>query len=169
MQAPVDMQCTNCTEITMVALPRTEDAAAFWCPTCGALFSWEHTPRKAATYTAETYTTKWTMPLRVSAVSVAQSVAKASAPVSSAARAGADLLDARNPRWYHLIDLEQLDTTDGYKCVLGQLYRTYYQGLEALKLKTADSPRYGFSAATPTDAWRELIQARRIAYLQTAE
>jgi len=43
---------------------------------------------------------------------------------------GAELLDERRPGWAEDIDLELLDMTSGWHCVLGQLYGDYYDGLE---------------------------------------
>jgi hypothetical protein len=86
---------------------------------------------------------------------------------------GADLLDAENPTWYRITDLDTLDMSDPDFCVLGQVYGDYCDGLLKLNL-TAFGARvrnYGFDmlSGTPdedftllTQAWREQILLRRI-------
>lgn len=45
---------------------------------------------------------------------------------------GVALLDERKPNWRELIDTKKLDMTCQYNCILGQVYRSYMQGLSAL-------------------------------------
>lgn len=46
--------------------------------------------------------------------------------------AGVEVLDDCNPGWWKRIDLPQLDMRSCERCVLGQLYRNYADGLDEL-------------------------------------
>lgn len=82
---------------------------------------------------------------------------------------GIELLDKYRPGWDKKIDLAQLDIANGCKCVLGQVYGSYFAGVEALNLTMAKE--FGFSSdysgesnnPALTQAWREAIAARRLA------
>jgi hypothetical protein len=97
------------------------------------------------------------------------------------ARTGGELLDRRDPGWWHpdgarAIDLGTLDINSTSLCVLGQRYGDYGRGMLTLGLECVDeiSEPYGFSpphggshdedqanSARLTRAWKELIIARR--------
>lgn len=47
-------------------------------------------------------------------------------------KAGAEVLDAEDERWWLKIDLQDLDVTSYHHCVLGQLYGDYSTGLDIL-------------------------------------
>jgi len=46
---------------------------------------------------------------------------------------GAKALDDLRPGWFREVDIKTLDMTDGAKCVLGQLYDFYGNGLKELR------------------------------------
>ena len=48
------------------------------------------------------------------------------------------MLDEKRPGWYVEIDLEKLDISKPRCCIIGQLYPTYRQGIEMLKLESPD-------------------------------
>jgi len=101
--------------------------------------------------------------------------------LEASARAGAELLDRRDPGWWYpdaapAIDLGTLDINNHYRCVLGQRYGEYWTGISILGLECVDedSEPYGFTpplgadnaedrsnAARLTKVWKELITARR--------
>lgn len=81
---------------------------------------------------------------------------------------GAALLDARRPGWDALIDLGKLDLNNPWRCVLGQTYGGYAEGVDTLFHRDpGEGYRYGFSSVWDegydvlTESWRELITARR--------
>lgn len=56
-------------------------------------------------------------------------------------RRGAALLDERIPDWFSRIDLDRLDISDGFSCVLGQVTGKHYSlGLVTVGLHTRDLP-----------------------------
>jgi hypothetical protein len=64
-------------------------------------------------------------------------------------RKGADRLTTHyNPThttpWVDVVDLDKLDILGSSRCVLGQLYRRYYDGLEALNLSDVSGRMHGF-------------------------
>jgi hypothetical protein len=88
------------------------------------------------------------------------------------AERGASLLDRLCPGWDGLIDLDELDVDDPGRCVLGQLYGGYDEGLFEIDMEAVDmAPRvaHGFTLDSPdaakmgdlTAAWRRLIEERR--------
>ena len=84
----------------------------------------------------------------------------------SYAIAGAGLLDQHRPGWYNQIDLNKLDQSSAYVCVLGQLYGEYYKGLDALGIEDMqDRCNYGYSSNDDydnlTEAWKKIILSRR--------
>ena len=79
---------------------------------------------------------------------------------------GADLLDVHGPDgWRDKIDLSALDMKDVRFCVLGQVYGTYYIGLNDLNLNDDATPDYGFNLPFPAlireEEWRMLTEAWR--------
>lgn len=97
---------------------------------------------------------------------------------------GASFLDEARPGWADKVDLDRLDLGDCMSCVLGQLYGGYVAGINSDELRllfghgtigshqlrmdhgfTLDCRcRYrdrGVSWAILTDAWKDLILARR--------
>ncbi len=88
-------------------------------------------------------------------------------------QSGAQLLDERRPGWYREIDIAQLDIALGSKCILGQVYGSYFEGVKAIGLACGQTAPYGFAVtfsgpapdnyANLTAAWREEIALRRLA------
>lgn len=105
---------------------------------------------------------------------------------------GAALLDDKRPGWWQQIDLDTLDVRAKCDCVLGQVaaapgdfrYDRYVHGLDIVRLDGWQAPHYGFdydvrineeacceeneraiiaAYAALTQAWRDLILARRAA------
>lgn len=83
----------------------------------------------------------------------------------------AQLLDGQKPDWYQVVDLATLDQASTAKCVLGQNWGTYSQGLNQIGARndfvggfaggchTGDSSE-SWSARDETEAWREQILVR---------
>lgn len=84
---------------------------------------------------------------------------------------GAKLLDEQNPGWARKIKRIILDMNNCGKCILGQLYGSFWEG--RLSLGLHDSCDYGFNVAdfSPNsgalqefsrlgDLWHEQIRAR---------
>lgn len=102
-----------------------------------------------------------------------------STSVAARVEAGAAVMDSRVPGWADQIDLDRLDLSSNYRCVLGQTYGSYTTG--ALKVfgvfngsRAEVSREHGFDAhralsqaeidrefAALTEAWRKEIQERR--------
>jgi hypothetical protein len=97
---------------------------------------------------------------------------------ASRVQAGAALLDAHDPDWFKKIDVDKLRMSGGCSCILGQLFGSYWRGLETLEPRLPTiyciSPSLGFhihqiqSLRGETNAynrlarcWRDLIQERR--------
>ena len=74
------------------------------------------------------------------------------------AERGANLLDEKYPGWYKKINLDNLDITSCFRCILGQLYGSYENGIDILSMHFYTSTHYGFTHGTPQ--WKELIQNR---------
>lgn len=75
--------------------------------------------------------------------------------------AGMVLLGGKMPGWERRIDLRKLRLSDCYRCVVGQLFRGYFDGKEALGF--CDGSDYGFDGAdyrALTAGWRRAIRAR---------
>ena len=47
-------------------------------------------------------------------------------------KAGAELLDSVRPGWWNEIDIEELKMSHPYRCILGQLYKEYVNGISEL-------------------------------------
>jgi hypothetical protein len=79
---------------------------------------------------------------------------------------GAALLDAKRPGWWQQIDLGRLNIESPCDCVIGQL-GSYPETTRSLGLHISlDDWLHGFEGdeyAELTDAWRDLIQQRRLA------
>lgn len=81
---------------------------------------------------------------------------------------GAALLDEKYPRWWQEIDTVALDINSHRTCVLGQVYGSYYSGLEFLELSDAGTGvavAHGFMPTfdredTLTGLWVRTIQLR---------
>lgn len=89
---------------------------------------------------------------------------------SKAVAEGVKLLDYAQPDWWKHIDLEELDMSGCYSCILGQLYGSYSVGREDLGIPCNEGDLYGFDSygenqdfATLEHMWRELILSRRAA------
>lgn len=90
-------------------------------------------------------------------------------------RRGVERLDAEMPGWAQFIDPSRLDLGDGYRCVLGQLYRGAYNQGEAVLFGRDRSAfraelqavRHGLyeglfsSNESLTDEWKQLITIRQ--------
>ena len=79
---------------------------------------------------------------------------------------GAALLDAKRPGWWREIDLGRLDIESACNCIIGQL-GSYMETARSLGLYISlDDWLHGFEGGEYpelTDAWRDLIQQRRLA------
>lgn len=84
---------------------------------------------------------------------------------------GSALLDERRPGWVDEVDISQLNIALGAKCILGQIYGGYGDGLGILGI-LSKGPDYGFCRAVAslgsssdelTAAWRDEIAGRRLA------
>lgn len=51
---------------------------------------------------------------------------------------GAELLDERFPKWFHGISVDSLQMGDCAKCILGQLYGRFHDGLNLVGLQFSD-------------------------------
>lgn len=101
--------------------------------------------------------------------------------VAERVAAGAKWLDGRHPRWLDLVDVKVLDLASCGRCVLGQVFGSYWAGLPAissaedLNTQTLKSAALGFTVhytdcpspyiedrafAELTAAWRDLIATR---------
>lgn len=52
--------------------------------------------------------------------------------IHSLAEKGANVLDVVSPNWYKSVDENQIDMNDCWGCVLGQVFGSYTDGLEAI-------------------------------------
>lgn len=52
--------------------------------------------------------------------------------IHSVAERGANVLDVVSPDWYKSVDEKQIDMNDCWGCVLGQVFGSYTDGLEAI-------------------------------------
>jgi len=78
---------------------------------------------------------------------------------------GPKALDEKLPLWYKCIDIDKLDLTSSYNCVLGQIYGVFSVGWKELKFyetKTERISELGFLGAKPTDLkeWIDAINKR---------
>lgn len=87
---------------------------------------------------------------------------------STAVAAGVALLDQAQPDWWKHIDLDTLDMSGCYSCILGQLYGSYSTGREDLGIEPGEGDLYGFDSLGPDQdfgtlqfMWVEIIEARR--------
>lgn len=76
---------------------------------------------------------------------------------------GAAFLDEKYPAWRQRIDVDTIDISDGDHCILGQLYGSYSQGVDLLRLGDGAVENFGFIYSTRapsgalTDAWQALL------------
>ena len=76
---------------------------------------------------------------------------------------GASLLDEKVEGWADKIDLEQFDIRNCYECILGQLFKIYFDGCDYLGLETAtDKAQYGFTRGLGDVDWHHLSAAWRV-------
>ncbi|MEL6344047.1 MAG: hypothetical protein AAFV53_13085 [Myxococcota bacterium] len=52
--------------------------------------------------------------------------------IQTRAQNGARILDLRYPGWADRIDVDSLDFPSIYRCVLGQVFETYHEGMKAI-------------------------------------
>src|SRR5687767_14916509 len=93
---------------------------------------------------------------------------------------GAQLLDRKRPRWFQEVDPSSLEINDIEKCILGQLYGNYHEGVRATCRRPLFVPNlvpaeHGFVAtcefrrdidkefALLDQKWVEAIERRRAA------
>jgi len=72
--------------------------------------------------------------------------------------AGARWLDEVEPGWAERIDLDDFCLSDGRRCILGQLYGRYSDGLDTHDLEYEEAKMYGFNLDTldgKYDQWGE--------------
>ncbi len=80
------------------------------------------------------------------------------------AAAGATFLDEKRPDWFTLIDIEDLDIASSTRCICGQLYGQYQEGLLALNVEHPSELGFtiGESRQGINEAWTyEVITRRR--------
>jgi hypothetical protein len=83
---------------------------------------------------------------------------------------GAALLDEKRPGWAREIALDRLAMNSCFNCVLGQVYGSYFAGLDALQVAVGYGSEGGFDRdpdepyrqthAALADLWRDEIRAR---------
>jgi len=78
-------------------------------------------------------------------------------PVRDAVTNGADWLDVVYPEWVEHINLDSLELRCLDKCVLGQIFRTFYAFVPGLKF--AWVIEHGFARASAGVDWDELQDA----------
>lgn len=97
--------------------------------------------------------------------------------VTERVQAGAKFLDKHKPGWWQDIDVKRLNLGSPCRCILGQLYHDFNEGIEWLRdidfdtdpdalgfdVDEYDWPETSKSFAALTKAWKEEIQARRVA------
>lgn len=78
---------------------------------------------------------------------------------------GAKYLDKYKPGWFNSVDINKIKMSDYRKCILGQLYGTYHQGLQqTVRPNTLDiewSEANGFDSFASKDRWITEIENRR--------
>ena len=74
---------------------------------------------------------------------------------------GIKLLNRINPGWVNQIDLDKLNMTSSFDCIIGQVYGDYCKGITRLeKTYYCDRYEYGFTANdqyTLTKEWKDAI------------
>jgi hypothetical protein len=80
---------------------------------------------------------------------------------------GAAVLDQKSPGWESQIDLSKLDLNDSCRCVLGQIYGHYFDGLMVLDKGSGGSMGFNiYASESPNrfadldEAWISLIKER---------
>lgn len=94
---------------------------------------------------------------------------KASKAIQAKVKAGAAFLDVVKPGWTKKINLDELDLTGTYTCVLGEIYGDYGKGLTSLGLiaGTEIPDNLGFHSTSSvqytrlTRAWKAFIRKLR--------
>jgi len=77
---------------------------------------------------------------------------------------GVDRLDAFYPEWPNEIDIDKLDMANGARCIIGQLFGDYLDGINTLGLDffSEDDISHGFNlppggdGTAPATEWRKL-------------
>jgi hypothetical protein len=69
---------------------------------------------------------------------------------------GVKLLDIVNPGWHEKINIEELYLRQCWKCVLGQLYGTYSEGILLLPMEMEDAYKFGFNIFNTNDTPLEI-------------
>ena len=100
----------------------------------------------------------------------------ANKPIAERVADGVRLLDESDRPWWWvlgIIDTTTLDIVDGDRCVLGQLFGDYGQGIHEVRVYEqlggfGTSRLFGFNALTHenhevTEEWVRVIKARRLA------
>lgn len=79
-------------------------------------------------------------------------------------------LDDFEPDWHHQIDLSELDMTDSYKCIGGQLSGSYMSFLNHLYMREGGHLRSAFNCNYvdhKQKAWKQEIRKRRWADIKS--
>lgn len=84
------------------------------------------------------------------------------------AEKGAATMDKRLPGWYQKIDRDRLNLENYYNCILGQCFKGYYPGMQALELNGDEETQLGFYLENAekrhypllTACWTKLINER---------
>jgi hypothetical protein len=84
----------------------------------------------------------------------------------SAVTQGSRLLDRLIPEWWEKINIVTLDMYNGRRCILGQLYGNYGDGVGEVFSTLPGSvwkypPEYGFDIRGDKNEWTDEILARR--------
>lgn len=90
------------------------------------------------------------------------------ATIQSRIDRGVKLLDEKAPGWVYKVRISDLDVSDAARCVLGQVFDDYVDGLDALGLRSEGGARYGFDWSSSyrqfpvlTERWKSVIRERR--------
>lgn len=77
-------------------------------------------------------------------------------------KAGMELLDQEVPGWREKIDLDSLDLSDCYECILGQVFGHFNEGRRMIAEVDNDPGKYGFDCHPTgyeflTQIWKEAL------------
>ncbi len=81
---------------------------------------------------------------------------------------GADVLDTHCPNWRKVLNLKKFEHNNCYKCILGQLYGEFTDGLGRIGLDRADeAEHHGFDVPFPSNYIKMSTEAEE-KYYKTA-
>src|SRR5882762_2911653 len=84
-------------------------------------------------------------------------------------KSGVQVLNKKRPGWAQRIEIESLNIISPAYCIIGQVYGSYSDGLEVLRIHHMDAENYGFALnkspyeyheewETLTQEWKETIR-----------